>query len=305
MLRVLAGANTLEMIKSIKKIRDEIGVDPIEIKVEKISYSEFYDLIFAQSLFANSEFLIARNLSSNKPVWEKLIDLIPKIAEDQSLNLVLIETELDKRTKIAKELMKMKFVTEFNLPKEYDSLTAKRFILKQANDFGVKISDKLAQEIYERVGSDPWSQYHALEILSAIDGDITFEIIDKYIAKTALANVFSVIELALKKDVDKLNSLIDELERISTEPNQFFGLIVSQVLILLAIKSAPVGSNIAKDISVNPYALDKLRPLAIIHTLESMTKMVKILALADRKFKSSQLNPWTVIKSALNEIAKI
>lgn len=305
MLRVLAGANTFEIIKFVKDFKDQIGINPIEIKSEKISYSEFVDLIFARSLFTDAEFIIARNLSSNKPVWEKLIDLIPKIAEDQSLNLILIETELDKRTKIAKELVKLKLVAEFNLPKDYDSQSAKRFILKQASDFGVKISDKLALELFERVGCDPWSQYHALEILSALDEDITLEAIDKYIPKTAMANVFSALELALNKEINKLNALIDELERVSTEPNQFFGLITSQALTLLAVKSAPSGANVAKDIGTNPYVLDKLRPVARAKTIESLSKMIRILALADRKLKSSKSDPWVIIKSALNEIAKI
>ena len=305
MLRVLAGANTFEIIKFVKDFKDQIGINPIEIKSEKISYSEFVDLIFARSLFTDAEFIIARNLSSNKPVWEKLIDLIPKIAEDQSLNLILIETELDKRTKIAKELVKLKLVAEFNLPKDYDSQSAKRFILKQASDFGVKISDKLALELFERVGCDPWSQYHALEILSALDEDITLEAIDKYIPKTAMANVFSALELALSKEIDKLNALIDELERVSTEPNQFFGLITSQALTLLAVKSAPSGANVAKDIGANPYVLDKLRPVARAKTIESLSKMIRILALADRKLKSSKSDPWVILKSALNEIAKI
>lgn len=305
MLRVLAGANTFEIIKFVKDFKDQIGINPIEIKSEKISYSEFVDLIFARSLFTDAEFIIARNLSSNKPVWEKLIDLIPKIAEDQSLNLILIETELDKRTKIAKELVKLKLVAEFNLPKDYDSQSAKRFILKQASDFGVKISDKLALELFERVGCDPWSQYHALEILSALDEDITLEAIDKYIPKTAMANVFSALELALNKEINKLNALIDELERVSTEPNQFFGLITSQALTLLAVKSAPSGANVAKDIGANPYVLDKLRPVARAKTIESLSKMIRILALADRKLKSSKSDPWVILKSALNEIAKI
>ncbi len=305
MLRVLAGANTFEIIKFVKDFKDQIGINPIEIKSEKISYSEFVDLIFARSLFTDAEFIIARNLSSNKPVWEKLIDLIPKIAEDQSLNLILIETELDKRTKIAKELVKLKLVAEFNLPKDYDSQSAKRFILKQASDFGVKISDKLALELFERVGCDPWSQYHALEILSALDEDITLEAIDKYIPKTAMANVFSALELALNKEINKLNALIDELERVSTEPNQFFGLITSQALTLLAVKSAPSGANVAKDIGTNPYVLDKLRPVARAKTIESLSKMIRILALADRKLKSSKSDPWVILKSALNEIAKI
>lgn len=305
MLRVLAGANTFEIIKFVKDFKDQIGINPIEIKSEKISYSEFVDLIFARSLFTDAEFIIARNLSSNKPVWEKLIDLIPKIAEDQSLNLILIETELDKRTKIAKELVKLKLIAEFNLPKDYDSQSAKRFILKQASDFGVKISDKLALELFERVGCDPWSQYHALEILSALDEDITFEAIDKYIPKTAMANVFSALELALNKEINKLNALIDELERVSTEPNQFFGLITSQALTLLAVKSAPSGANVAKDIGTNPYVLDKLRPVARAKTIESLSKMIRILALADRKLKSSKSEPWVILKSALNEIAKI
>lgn len=305
MLRALAGANTFEIIKFVKGFKDQIGINPIEIKSEKISYSEFVDLIFARSLFTDAEFIIARNLSSNKPVWEKLIDLIPKIAEDQSLNLILIETELDKRTKIAKELVKLKLVAEFNLPKDYDSQSAKRFILKQASDFGVKISDKLALELFERVGCDPWSQYHALEILSALDEDITFEAIDKYIPKTAMANVFSALELALNKEINKLNALIDELERVSTEPNQFFGLITSQALTLLAVKSAPSGANVAKDIGTNPYVLDKLRPVARAKTIESLSKMIRILALADRKLKSSKSDPWVILKSALNEIAKI
>ncbi len=305
MLRVLAGANTFEIIKFVKDFKDQIGINPIEIKSEKISYSEFVDLIFARSLFTDAEFIIARDLSSNKPVWEKLIDLIPKIAEDQSLNLILIETELDKRTKIAKELVKLKLVAEFNLPKDYDSQSAKRFILKQASDFGVKISDKLALELFERVGCDPWSQYHALEILSALDEDITLEAVDKYIPKTAMANVFSALELALNKEIDKLNALIDELERVSTEPNQFFGLITSQALTLLAVKSAPSGANVAKDIGANPYVLDKLRPVARAKTIESLSKMIRILALADRKLKSSKSDPWVILKSALNEIAKI
>lgn len=305
MLRVLAGANTFEIIKFVKDFKDQIGINPIEIKSEKISYSEFVDLIFARSLFTDAEFIIARNLSSNKPVWEKLIDLIPKIAEDQSLNLILIETELDKRTKIAKELVKLKLIAEFNLPKDYDSQSAKRFILKQASDFGVKISDKLALELFERVGCDPWSQYHALEILSALDEDITLEAIDKYIPKTAMANVFSALELALNKEINKLNALIDELERVSTEPNQFFGLITSQALTLLAVKSAPSGANVAKDIGTNPYVLDKLRPVARAKTIESLSKMIRILALADRKLKSSKSDPWVILKSALNEIAKI
>ncbi len=298
MIRILAGENTYLIRQKLHELGDEIQ----RFDGANLAVGELLDLLSAQSLFSEKRTVVIDGLMANKPAWERLIEQLDEITSDENLNLILIETKPDGRSKIIKQAKKEGWLEEFKLPEKPHE--AVKLLETEAKKLGLKLAPNVAKMIIERVGVDTWAGFLAFEKLSVLGDNITVEMVEKYIPPSLEVSAFKVSDDLFAGKGELVAQSIDEMERTSVNCYQFFGLIISQVTNLLMIQI--LGREQAStELKLHPFVAEKLDNVARRLTVEQIKQAIKILSEADLKLKTTSQHDWTLIKLALLEIANL
>ena len=301
MITLLVGENSFEIERALADITNNFDSNVEKINGVDLQLSQLPDILMGVSLFATSRMIIIRNLSENKMIWPIFGDWILKISDD--INLVLIESKLDKRTSTYKTLKNNVIIKDFQLWNDRDLAQAEKWVIAQAKTMNLDLDKKSVQVILFRVGVNQWQLFHALEKLSLTD-KVSIETIENIIEPNPTENVFNLFETALRGDLKQLKQTLRNLEQ-STDAYQLLGLLYFQVFQLAAVVSAQKTDNIAKDFGIHPYAVSKLSSIAKQVGNRNITKIVSIFAATDDEIKLSQAEPWLLIERALLKVASI
>lgn len=186
---------------------------------------------------------------------------------------------------------------------ERDEPRAEQWALQEAANLGFSLDKQHARLLVARVGVDQWQLYRALEKL-AVAGDITKELIENTIDANPKENVFLLFESALRGDGRRVAQMIETLQ-LSDDPYRLFGLLGGQAFQLLAVAISEPGTNVAKDLGVHPYALQKMSQYAKSLGPSGARRVVAAFAEADEAMKSSAADPWLLVERALIKTAEI
>lgn len=296
MISLLYGENDFELKKYLRKlISDFADKNSIEkIDGDNITADNLADLLSGVSLFSASRLVIIYDASSNKDVWEKLVDYI-----QTDTQLILVESSPDKRTKTFKQLQKQATVTEF---KNKTAAELKNWLLSEAKSINLQISSSLAEKIINRAGSDQWKLTFALQKLAQLD-EIDEQAIIDHIEPSAQSNVFALIDASLSRAPAKVHELVNEVS-VTEDPYYFFGLFSSQMFQLVTLASSDKKpAEVASDLGVHPYPLQKLSSISRQLKENDLKKIAAIVAECDDQIKRSGAEPWLLIEQALLKIA--
>lgn len=296
MISLFIGENSFEVTRSLEKVIAEFNGDIERIDGAQIEMRQLPDLLMGATLFSAKRLVIIKDLSSNKSVWNDLIDWLPRVGED--VHVVFVDSKPDKRTKTYKELVKAADVSEFPAWTDRDIYKAEQWVDDEARRRKLVIDKKSVQLLVARVGVDQWQLSHALEKLAVFDV-ISAQLIEEIIEANPSENVFNLFDAALKGKAEQVSDMLRTL-RLTEDPYMVFGLLSSQAfqLAALAVSDKPSG-DVAKDIGAHPFALQKLSPHANRIGKQGAKKIVSAFADADAALKSSATDPWLLIERAL------
>lgn len=299
MISLLYGDNDFELKKALKEIikdfDNEYSVEKID--GDSIGANDLPDLLSGISLLSSKRLIVMYDVSANKEVWEKLADYLADSLV--SSELVIVETAPDKRTRMFKALQKQSLAHEY---KKLNEAESKKWLLNQAKAIKTEISPVLADKIIERAGTDQWKLHYGLQKLALL-GDINEQKIIDNIEASPQANVFALIDASLHRSPEKVHQLV-QLASVSEDPYFFFGLLSSQIFQLVTLASSEKSpTEVASDLGVHPYPLQKLTGLAKQVNKSQMQKIANIIAECDNKLKRSGAEPWLLIEQALIKLA--
>ncbi|MBI3494542.1 DNA polymerase III subunit delta [Candidatus Saccharibacteria bacterium] len=299
MISLLYGENDFELKKHLKKIVSEFADANSTEKIDgdSITIDDLPNLLSGMSLFSQNRLVVLYDASSNKDVWDKLADYIEN--DNSDTQLVLVEASPDKRTRTFKQLQKHANVVQFNNLNENE---AKSWLLNEAKASKVDLTATLAEKIVARAGVDQWKLHFALQKLANTD-EINEQSINEQIEASVQANVFALIDASLQKSPQKVHKLVGEASS-SEDPYFFFGLFSSQMFQLVALAvSDKKSAEVAADLGVHPYPLQKLSSVARQLNKNDLQKIAFIVAECDDQIKRSGAEPWLLIEQALIKIA--
>lgn len=311
MITLLTGANSYEAEQWLSQIVAGFDGMPEKLDGTELELKQLPDLLMGLSLFAEKRLVIIRGIAENKSVWEALPELLARMSDD--IHVVFVEPTVDKRTKTYKALQKLAEVKDFPLLTERDSVKAEQWLVAEAKRRGLTLDKAAARLLVQRSllpadrGQpviDQWQLAHAIDKLSVF-GDITAEMVEKYIDNQPVDSVFGVFETALRGDREVLHQLLADLEPYE-DPYKVFGLLASQVFQLAALHASDESpSDTAKAIGVHPFAMSKLAPLARKLSSSQVRQVVLAMSVADEAMKTSKGAPWTLIEQALMKITVV
>lgn len=300
MITLITGENSFENDRVVRAIVGAFDGMAERIDGENLEVKDLPDLLMGATLFATKRLVIVKNLSENKAVWGDFTDWLSRINDD--VHLVLVESMPDKRTKTYKALQNVADTHVSSLWTDRDTGRAEQWAIEEAKRLGVELDKKSAHTLVDRVGVDQWALQNALEKLSVL-GTITPDVVEAVVDATPSENVFLLFESALKGDAAKVKTMIDTLA-LTEDPFKLMGLLGGQAvqLLVLVVSDKPSG-EVAKDMGVHPYALQKLVPVAKRLGGRGAKRAVAALREADEAAKSTAVDPWLLIERALLKVA--
>lgn len=300
MLYVLTGDNQYALKRREKQLLKELNASPKILRIDDLTIPDLSVALTAVSLFDDENVLVIKNLSQRKDIFEIAIKNI--IKNKDLKNIILIENSLDKRTVVYKELNKNSKIEDFKQLTERDSQQITTWMQSYLADKNQKTSPKILQELIDWVGVDQEVLVSSMDRLILMEA-LTSEGIKQYLPKKPTDFAFNLLSLALKKDRNKLRQTMDEIKQ-TQEPHMLMGLLISQFINIMAINHASSQDSVAKDLGVNPYAVQSIKRGVSIN-LAQEKKILEILYQADKGIKTSSTDPWQAIELTLVALTDI
>lgn len=302
MITLLVGENSFEISRGLKYLEAQFDGDVEKVDGETVELRQLPDLLMGATLFASNRLVIVKNLSENKPVWEKLPEWLERLSDDT--HLVLVETKPDRRSRTYKALQKLATVRQFPAWSERDTAVAEKWVTQEAERQNVTLDKESIQTLVARVGVDQWQLYYALQKLAVLP-EVTPAIIQEVIEARPAENVFNLLDAALRGETLRVKKMIEVLES-SEDPYRLFGLLSTQVFQLAALSVSDTSAgDVAKDLGAHPFALSKLAPHVKNLGKTGARQVVAAMAETDTSLKTSAADPWLLIERALIKIASI
>lgn len=302
MIYLLSGENSFEVDQALRQLTAQFDGTPELLDGTELSLNQLPDLLMGVSLFADKRLVVVKNLSANTAIWSVLPDWLERISDD--IVLVLVEAKPDKRTKTYKALQKVAEIRQFDAWKEWDTQKAEVWASQEAMQKGLTLSKAAVRHLVARTGADQWRLHQALEKLAVLP-EIDEQTIDDVVELHPSENAFQLLDTALRGDMTNLTMGLRTL-RQTMEPHALLGLLAGQVFQLVALRyGEKPAAEIAKDIGVNAYGLQKLHSTAMKLSRSQTQHVVRIFADADSAIKRSLGEPWTIVEAALFEAATV
>lgn len=298
MIYLLCGDNEFEKQAALVALVGD--ADVVRYDGEELTLADMQEITIGQTLFSQSAVYVISKLSENPDIWPRL----PEISFDDNNTIILIEGKLDKRTKTYKWLQKVAKTQEFVPLSDRQKLQLITWCETQAHERGYKLTRKQIGMLIDRLGFDQLRLSNFLDQL-ALAEKITDALINDLVPLARSENVFDLFVAALSKDYETVHSIISYLESESGVDGayQTMGLLASQATNLVAlVLSGGDNKLVAADFSVNPYVLQRLSSSVRASNVERLKQINNALFQADLQMKTTGVNPWLLIETALVDL---
>ena len=298
MIYLLHGDNEFEKRAALAALVGD--ADVVRCDGEALTLADIQEITIGQTLFTQSSVYVISKLSENPDIWPRL----PEILFDDDNTIILVESKLDKRTKTYKWLQKTAKTQEFVPLSDRQKPQLISWCEVQARERGYKLTRKQIGMLIDRLGFDQLRLSNFLDQL-ALAEKITDALINDLVPLARSENVFDLFVAALSKDYETVHSIISYLESESGVDGayQTMGLLASQATNLVAlVLSGGDNKLVAADFSVNPYVLQRLSSSVRASNVERLKQINNALFQADLQMKTTGVNPWLLIETALVDL---
>ena len=298
MIYLLHGNNEFEKRAALAALVGD--ADVMRRDGEALTLADIQEITIGQTLFTQSSVYVISKLSENPDIWPRL----PEISFDDDNTIILVENKLDKRTKTYKWLQKTAKTQEFVPLSDRQKPQLITWCETQAHERGYKLTRKQIGMLIDRLGFDQLRLSNFLDQL-ALAEKITDALINDLVPLARSENVFDLFVAALSKDYETVHNIISYLESESGTDGayQTMGLLASQATNMAALVLSGGDNNMAAaDLSVNPYVLQRLSSSARTIDIEHLRRINDALFQADLQMKTTGVNPWLLIETALVDL---
>ena len=299
MIHLILGENTYKAEQELARIIREHEVAPERLDSAVLTANMLADIVRGGTLFSERRLVVLRQLSDNKPVFEKLAEWAGEVPDDTTI--VLLENKLDKRTKVYKTITKQATVIAAEPLYERDAGAAEQWLDSLANSQKILLSRPQLRNMVQRAlvpGDKPAAriidQMQLAVALKALQGadTVTDDMIATVLPPAAGDTVFDLLDTAARRQTARVDALLAELER-TDDPHRTLALVMGQWAQLVAVSLADTPpATIAVELGLHPFVAKKLQELARQFTPNEIKTITALAADLDAGSKLSQFAPW-------------
>lgn len=286
----------LQYKKRLKEalISEEDSMNYSYFEGKETNVLQIIDLAETMPFFSDRRVIFLENTDFAKNGNDKLAEYIADGIPDSTV-LVLVEANIDKRTKLFKTIDKNGRCVEF--PTQND-ITLKKWIAGKVKSENKKITEHTIDVFLETVGTDMVNISMELEKLFsyAIDRDVITEHDISEVCCVRLTNrIFDMIAQIGLRHCDKALEIYQELLYMRESPFGILALINRQFNTMLQIadlkESGLSKAAIASKIGMAPFIVAKYLPQTDCFTKKEMINVLDGCARVDYDIKNGNIKP--------------
>ena len=265
------------------------GPDSIErLDCETADADEVLSRFYSTSLFSPKVLFIVKDMSANKELSEKFVELITKKQPEN--DLIIVEPKLDKRSKLYAALKSKTEYKEFNQPIAAQLVS---WAINWTKQNGGNISTGDADYLIALVGPNQQLIKSELEKLLIFSPKITKESIDSLVEPSPQSTVFNLVNATINRDHKRVSKIYSEQRRLKVEHRMIIGSLAWQLHLIALVKLAESRSlsEISSKSGVSPNQLDDARKLARNISYAELTNAINKLLEIDVKSKREAIDP--------------
>jgi DNA polymerase III delta subunit len=303
---LLTGDNAYQVRQHTAKLLQSAHGAPKRLDGDSISLNTLPDLMMGMSLFGAPEPLVIRGLSENESVWQKFVEWIPRVNDEQLI--ILIEPKLDKRTKAYKTLVGQVEVIETKQWSDRDQRLAAEWLRTRAKELKISLSPSHVEDMVRRAhvpsekpGTFLIDQMRLHSALQALGGDteVADDMIDAVMPKAMGDTIFDLLSIAAEGNKPHVRTVLDEL-RAREDAHKVFAILASQWVQLVSVA---ISEGVTADLGIHPYVVQKLSVTARQFSRGELRTLTRLAALIDTGMKRSQFEPWDGVERFVIGIA--
>lgn len=305
MIKILVGNNWYGIKSALDEEVQGFLAENSDINIERFygpddEINNIKAALSSVSLFSDKKLVIVEQLSAHKETTENLEDFL-KLAEGDNL-LIIVESNIDKRSSYYKNLKKLEGFSEFN---ELDEGSLTSWIKNYTTENGGEISPADARYLVMRVGNTQANLQNELTKLLQYDKKITKYTIDLLTEQTPTSTIFSLVDIAFSGDIKKALKLYEEQRSLRIEPQAIFGMLVWQMHLVAVCLAAgnKNSSEISADTGINSYVLGKAKNIANRMGKAKIIEYLDLLRDIEKTSRKQTYNFDDAMKLAITKLA--
>lgn len=303
MIYFLYGANAYALRQQLTKLRtsfvEQYGNHGVEsVDGESYDVARLPELLQGMSLFSAQRFVVLKQASSQKRLWELIGEWVDRIPAE--ITIVIYETAPDKRTKTFKLLTKhATIITAEPLTES----AAMAWVVAESKKRGGDVGKKEARLLIDRIGYDQDMLSSELDKL-IVHGTVTEELVRSVTEASPQATAFELLDAVLGRHVDKAGRILQEIKN-TEDPYKLFGLFISQVyaLALVVTSGHKTTQAVAADSGVHGFVISKLQKNKNVFSWNDVETIIEESATLDDQLKSTGADPWDLLETMLMKLA--
>ncbi len=311
MVYLIIGTNAFRAQQEIAALAKKCNATPEIIDVDGLDLNKLADIVRGASLFEPRRFIVLRQLSVQKELWEKMSEWANDVPDDTTL--VLVENKPDRRTKAYKTLARAASVITAAPLTEKQRPEVERWLNDLATSYGITLTRDQASNMIARATVpnessrlseiDQFQLLHAVAALSNLD-KVTDEAIATVLPPAREFSVFDLLELAARGDSAATRRALDEL-RANDEAYKVMALLWAQwsQLVAVAMAGDKSSAQIASDLTIHPFVAKKMQSLAPRFSSADLHDLTSLAAELDFQSKTTNIAPWDVIDRFVLEVS--
>ncbi|MCL1996377.1 MAG: DNA polymerase III subunit delta [Defluviitaleaceae bacterium] len=171
--------------------------------------------------------------------------------------LIFVEENVDKRTRLYKELAKIGYAADFVIPKESELIN---WVVAYFKKHKKQISTSTAKYFLQSVVHDMNTIVMEMGKLAAYcDEEVTQKHIDLLTTKSAETKIFDMLKAVGKKDLNHALVIYNNMIQAKTEPLMILAMLARQFRLILRTKAlaaqGKTGEQIAKELAVQTFVV--------------------------------------------------
>ena len=294
-----------------KRLRDALVIDGDTMNYsyyegKDINPRAVIDMAETLPFFADRRVLMIENSGFFKNKCDELADYMSEIPE--STCLIFVETEIDKRNRLYKEVKKCGRVVEFGTQKE-DVLM--KWILGMLKKEGKNITRETLQVFLSKTGSDMQLIKNELDKLAAYTEGrnvITTEDVEQVCITQTTNKIFDMVNAIAEGNQKKALELYEDLLSLKEPPMRILFLIARQFNQLYQLKilskEGMHSSEIAKQAGIMPFAMKKYQAQVKNFTEEELRTAVEECVASEEAVKTGAMNDRLSVELLIMKYSK-
>lgn len=257
-----------------------------------INVNEMIDLAETLPFFADKRVIMLEDSNLCKSGGEKLADYL--VTMPQSTTIILVESQVDKRSKLFKVIKEKGRACEFSLQ---DENTLKRWIIGIVKNEGKTIDDNTLNLFLEKTGTDMSNIRSELEKLFCYTmkrAAITIQDVNEICTQRISNKIFEMVAAIAEKKQKKALDMYHDLLLLKESPLGILALISRQFNLMIQIKELQQRSlspkAIGEKIGMSPYIVQKYEKQAAKFKMSELRKALEACAEADESVKYGKLS---------------